>query len=932
MEMTESVKERIRHFFVHHSEPPRPLVAHDGTNSGGGGGGAAAAAGGRSIYIQEVDCMQLLDVCPEVGSALLSQTTTVMDALRVACAALCAEAGQTGILSSSISLRLTHVPVAMTGLPSVPPSGGQLVQLCGSIIRMSTKRVVPYASRLMCPRCRESLEVFTNPFDRATEAKANCSQAACKHEPMQVIGQVWMDYAECRLQQRSNQSGRLPRSVLVTLDDELSMKCSVGQFVEVVGLAFPKWRHVFPSGRPAIEPAIWAVNVLPMEAYRGAAAATGGAPGLRRRAGKTDRPKFNPEHFFTSFCKNKRRRGVTLTRSVCPHLSGLFGPRLAVLLSSLGGASTTGKTAMHVRSTIHCLYVGDPSTGKTQLLRFAAAIAPRSTSTTGMGSTSAGLTVAAAKEHGEWVLEPGALVLSDGGACIIDELRTVSPADRASLHEAMEQQTISVAKGGLVTKLRTACAVLSACNPPARRGGRTEIGVGGPLLSRFDFIFLLWDTPQPEVDARIASHMLRANTGAQTVLEEDELTVDEVARYLWWVRTQYAATDGPLLSDPAADLLGRYYEIQRQRGATPSLDDAVPVTVRFLESLVRLTQAHAKLHLQTVCTLDDAAMAVFLMERTAYALKCPLDAVGPGLYSSSRELDELFLSDAPDALAVQDAVLCAIVDVMRHYRLPPTDSVDGAAATGVASAVDGYEGDAEVALADLPFMQAMRVGGPSQGARHGVGSDEADVDGTLLAQRNAPSALLQAKTLAAISSAARLAEEVSRTSGTAYSVARYAGSRDESSSSVSAAVLLRSQRVRPSASLAASAGGAVQPALLPPLVPTQLSPSCVPDEREGGESDVLEESTMPADDAQCVSLAGDKQRTDEVEEELLLPDSEHHSATSTSSASPSQAPLASMTSRSHSVIEPSLLPTSAPPNGTRKRTAEDIMRSLRFRL
>lgn len=925
MEVTNTLRERVRHFFIHHCEPPRPLAHHgDATyhNSAESDGTSPSAsssppAGGRAIFIQEVDCMQLLDVCPEVGTALLTQTTSVMDTLRVISADLCKEAGQAAILSSSISIRLTHVPAAMTGLPPVPPAGGQLVQLCGSIIRMSTKRVVPYASRVMCPRCRDTSEVFTNPFDRATETKAHCSLPACKHEPMQVIGQVWMDYAECRLQQRSNQSGRLPRSVLVTLDDELSMKCSVGQFVEVVGLAFPKWRQVFSSSRPAIEPAIWAVNVQPMEAYRGAATtAAGGSAGLRRRAGKTDRPKFNPEHFFVSFCKNKRKRGVTLARSVCPHLSGLFAPRLAVLLSALGGASTAGKTAMHVRSTIHCLFVGDPSTGKTQLLRFAAAIAPRSTSTTGMGSTSAGLTVAAAKEHGEWVLEPGALVLSDGGSCIIDELRTVSPADRASLHEAMEQQTISVAKGGLVTKLRTACAVLSACNPPTRRGGRTEIGVGGPLLSRFDFIFLLWDTPQPDVDERIATHMLRANTGAQTVLSEDELTTDEVARYLWWIRTQYARAEGPLLTDPAADLLGRYYEIQRQRGATPSLDDAVPVTVRFLESLVRLAQAHAKLHLQTMCTLEDAAMAVFLMERTAYSLKCPLDAVGSGLYSSSRELDEVFLSDEPDALAQQEAVLAAIVDVMFHYRFPATDS--WAAYEGREdSNSSSHHAERDVALADLPFMHAMRATGTSVPP-----SDEANFweenDGALLAQRNGPSALLQAKTLAAISSAARLADEVGRSSCTAYSVARYAATGREAAEASPAAVLQSQRASRASRSLPKrTTEVAVAAAAAEPHVPP---PSPTPSRSRGGTSGVAAAANVVVEEA---------------EEVLLMPDSEHNSPASTPLPSQTPPPLPHQPSLSSTSLRGGSSSTasvaySLSSNAARKRTAEDIMRSLRF--
>lgn len=808
-----------------------------------------------------------------------------------------------GLLPSHISLRLIHVPALMTGLPSVPPAGGQLVQLCGSIIRMSTKRVVPYASRLMCPRCRTSVEVFTAPFDRAAEAKATCEQPSCKKEPMQVVGQVWMDYAECRLQQRSNQSGRLPRSVLVTLDDELSTKCSVGQFVEVVGLIFPKWRHTYPTSRPTIEPAIWAINVLPMEAYRGVAMSSTSSGAPRRRAGRADRPKFTPEQFFASFCKDRRRREVALVRSVCPQLFGLFAPRVAMLLCTLGGASTAGKTSMHIRSTIHCLLVGDPSTGKTQLLRFAAAIAPRSTSTTGMGSTSAGLTVAAAKEHGEWVLEPGALVLSDGGSCIIDELRTVSPADRASLHEAMEQQTISVAKGGLVTKLRTACSVLSACNPPVRRDGRIEIGVGGPLLSRFDFIFLLWDTPQPEVDASIASHMLQSST-SKTMLREEDLTVEEVARYLWWVRTQYAAVDGPLLTDSAAELLGRYYEIHRQRGASPSLDDAVPVTVRFLESLVRLAQAHAKLHLQMVCTLEDAAMAVFLMERTAYSLKCPLKVLGDDLYSSSRELDDVFLSDTPEAIQQQEAVLAALVDVIRYYQLPSDcerasyadDHPTYADSGGGPNKTVEEEGRVK-SVAELPFLRAMRL--HTQGRCNLDADDlggEAE-DGALLTQRNTSSAALQAATLAAISSATRLAEEVHKASCSPVTVYPYSSDLHPPSTSTpfSAAALLASQRA-PSSSPSSS------------LLPRPLPPS----HHKSGPI----QFSYPA-----------AHNDENAAEDVLLIDSCTSSPLPSSSVAPTQ-PSQQQTS---SVTPSQVLPPPPTPSlqVNRKRSAEDIMNSLR---
>lgn len=701
-----SIMERLREFFVHDCEPPRSGVPAELQYEGGNSQSATA----RSLCTQEIDCMKLLASCPELGQPLYGSTLDLLGTLRAESAALCREAAQT-VRPDDISIRLTHLPTLSAILPSLPPRRGQLVQVCGSIVRMSTKRVVPYAYRLMCPRCHAVVEDFTHPFDRAAQHKRKCERSECKKEELQVVGQVWMDYAECRLQQRSNQSGRLPRSILVTLDDELSTKCGVGQFIEVIGILHPTWRHLYPLSRPAIEPAVWAINVLPMEAYRGAAlmAGVGGSAAAaanqqRRKNGRqSDRPKFSPEAFFTSFMKNKRRRGVALANSTAPQLAGLFAPRMSILLSALNGASMAGKTSMHIRSTIHCLFVGDPSTGKSQLLRFAASVAPRSTSTTGMGSTSAGLTVAATKEQGEWVLEPGALVLSDGGVCVIDELRTVSPADRASLHEAMEQQTISVAKGGLVTKLRTACCVLSACNPPPlKRNGRPEIGVGGPLLSRFDFIYLLWDTPQEDIDTRVADHVLSCNVANRH--PDPPLMAEELARYLWWLRAQYAHVDGPLLSDAAADLLGRYYEIQRQRGMSPSLDDAVPVTIRLLESLVRITQAHAKLHLQSLCTVDDAAMAIFLMERSAHSLKVPLRVFGPDVYSSTRELDEVFLSDTPECIAMQDAVLEAIVNVIERFSLPITAAAMPPPAPspfGESQHVASCGGDSFVGPADL---------------------------------------------------------------------------------------------------------------------------------------------------------------------------------------------------------------------------------------
>ncbi|EPY21997.1 minichromosome maintenance protein 9 [Strigomonas culicis] len=816
----------------------------------------------RVLFTQEVDCMKLLQHCPEAGRRLYTDTLALMRELAAGTIALCRAAGQ-ALEEEQLSIRLTHLPCVSASLPSLPPPQGQLVQVCGSIVRMTAKKVVPHAYRLLCPRCRGGSVSYTSALDRAAKVKRCCPQSGCRKEELQSVGEVWMDYAECRLQQRANQTGRLPRSLLVTLDDELSTKCVVGQFVEVIGVLFPRWRHVFPLSTPAIEPTVWAINVLPMEAYRGSAAVAGAVPRRRAGAPHADGPKFTPEGFFLSLPKSAR--GVALVRSVTPQLAGLYAPRMSVLLSALGGAATGGKTTMHIRSTIHCLYVGDPATGKSQLLRFAAAIAPRSTSTTGMGSTSAGLTVAAAKEHGEWVLEPGALVLSDGGSCIIDELRTVSPADRASLHEAMEQQTISVAKGGIVTKLRTACAVLSACNPPSRRSERTTIGVGGPLLSRFDFIYLLWDTPLPAVDERIADHVLAYNAVERE--PTPPLSTADVACYLWWVRSQFAHVDGPLLADGAAELLGKYYAMQRQRGATPALEDAVPVTVRLLESLVRIAQAHAKLHLQPVCTVDDAAMAIFLMERSAHGLKVPLAALGPDVYSSSRELDDVFLSDSAENTQLQKQVLESLVHVVANY------GTQG-------------QGWGEDPTGRVPLAEQQPQGGEPT---------------TLLTSRAQLSQAHQ-------QSIRRLEREITTPSVVARTVTSYPRAHDDDRSQADAQQILFSHRLSSRRSRPASQDDGSEGAPPPPVV--EVAPPSASAELRARAQDPTPSQRLDRDDE---------------EEELFMSDSGVLSQAVASTPKCSQGPATEMWLSANSVPTESqtLL-------RKRKRSADEIMQSLRF--
>jgi DNA replicative helicase MCM subunit Mcm2 (Cdc46/Mcm family) len=283
------------------------------------------------------------------------------------------------------------------------------------------------------------------------------------------------------------------------------------------------------------------------------------------------------------------------------------------------------------RDQSHLLLVGDPGTGKSQILRFAAALCPRSVLTTGVGTTSAGLTCAAVREGSgkEFALEAGALVLADKGVCCIDEFGCIQDQDRTTIHEAMEQQTLSVAKAGIVCKLNCRATIIAVMNPKDclydnQASLSANTGLGTPLLSRFDLIFKLVDTSDAERDSNVTTYLLnRAIQGAGFDVdlpapdpsdpnppEEEPWTMEKLRAYVSVVKERFQ----PAMGNEAAMLLERHYEKCRSaRGNT------IPVTVRFLESLIRLSQSHARLMWKNNVDLDDAVAVVRIMECSAFA-------------------------------------------------------------------------------------------------------------------------------------------------------------------------------------------------------------------------------------------------------------------------------------------------------------------------
>jgi replicative DNA helicase Mcm len=314
-----------------------------------------------------------------------------------------------------------------------------------------------------------------------------------------------------------------------------------------------------------------------------------------------------------------------IAKSIAPSIYGYDEIKRAVALQLFGG--TPGKTLIDgglIRSDMHILLIGDPGSAKTRILQSVTKLVPKGIYVSGKSITGGGMTAVAERDEfseGGWTLKAGALVLGSGGVVAIDEFDKVGEDDRAALHEALESQTISVAKAGIIATFNARAAVLAAANPKFGRFDQNmypadQFDIPPTLLSRFDLIFPIRDILDEELDKSIAKHILTQHeaAGAQILemegyeqVEKPPIDGELLRKYIAYARKNIY----PMLTPEASKRIQEYYIELRKMGAKRG---AVPITPRQIEGLVRMAEASAKVRLSKIVEIPDADNAIMLNE------------------------------------------------------------------------------------------------------------------------------------------------------------------------------------------------------------------------------------------------------------------------------------------------------------------------------
>jgi replicative DNA helicase Mcm len=519
---------------------------------------------------------------------------------------------------------------------------GKLVMIEGIVVRATPVRPMVMQASFKCKRCGTVTRIEqTGAFLRAP---FECSDPSCRQKgPFEFIQEEsnFIDSQDLRLQERPEDlpPGQLPRVLNVKLvGTEIVDLARPGDHVAIVGIV----RALAPS-----RPGIGKLRTFILHLDANSLEVLGKEP-------ESSPPSPEEEEKILEIAKDPLVH-QKIMNSIAPSIYGYEHIKEAIMYLLFGGVSKA-LPDITIRGEMNALLIGDPGTAKSQLLQYVSRIAPRGLYTSGRGTTAAGLTAAVVREKGgSMSLEAGALVLADKGIACIDEMDKMRPEDRVAIHEAMEQHTVSVAKGGIVATLNARTAILAAANPALGRyePHRTvaeNISLPVTILSRFDLIFVLRDIPNKEADGKMSEHILEIHRrGASPV--EAQVPAELMRKYV-----SYAKSIKPVLSTEALKRLGDFY--LAMRAASETEGSPVAITARQLESLVRVAEARARVALKKEVSAEDAEAAIAIMKRS-------LEEVGIDISSYKMDID-LIMTGKPKS--VRDKMQVVLSTLMAMER------------------------------------------------------------------------------------------------------------------------------------------------------------------------------------------------------------------------------------------------------------------------
>ena len=478
----------------------------------------------------------------------------------------------------------------------------KLIGVSGMVVRSS--EVKPLAKKIgyICLNCNTINETQLKGLVLKKPSKCvNCSEKELEMDPE---NSVFADFQMVRLQELPEDlpAGQLPHYVEVTVMGDLVDQCRPGDRIMLTGIIRIEQEQTSPNFKTSL-------FRLRMEGNN--------IEYLGGRAGNKDTRTV--ERIAISNEDEKRILAIAgkpdaydkLIASFAPHVYGHEVIKESILLLIVGSVTKKLGDGSTRRGDLNVFLVGDPGTAKSEMLKFAAKIAPRGMYTSGRGSTAAGLTAAVIRDKsGIMMLEAGAVVLGDQGLVCIDEFDKIKPEDRSALHEVMEQQTCSVAKGGIVATLNARTSILSAANPmygkyDPYKNITENVNLPIPLLTRFDIIYVVRDTPEKEKDSRVASHILEIHRDAGHAAQP-AIDIDLFSKYL-----AFSKQIEPELTTEAIEIIKNYYMKMRNADS----EGMITVTPRQLEALIRLATARARLLLKDKVEADDGERAIYLVQR-----------------------------------------------------------------------------------------------------------------------------------------------------------------------------------------------------------------------------------------------------------------------------------------------------------------------------